>query len=84
MYIMLEATTALLSLPLFISVRPKRSLMTVTRNRFSVSSFMAPEMEPMAQQRVLQLAHDHSEPSTCLASFSDMIFSVSITSRWVR
>src|SRR5882757_2777383 len=37
-YMILEATTALLSLPLFISVRPRRSLMTVTRNRFSTSS----------------------------------------------
>jgi len=44
--------------------------MTVTRKRFSVSSFMAPEIEPMAQQSVLRLAHDHSEPSTCFESFS--------------
>lgn len=44
--------------------------MTVTRKRFSVSSFMAPEMDPMAQHRVLRLAHDHSEPSTCFESFS--------------
>ena len=58
--------------------------MTVTRNRFSVSSFIAPEIEPMAQHSVLRFAHDHSVPSTCLASFSVMIFSVSSTSRCVR
>ncbi len=44
--------------------KTKRSLMTVTKKRFSVSSFMAPEMEPIAQHRVLQFAHDHSVPST--------------------
>lgn len=38
MYMMSEAQTALLSFPRFISVRPKSSLMTVTKNRFSVSS----------------------------------------------
>jgi len=38
MYMMLEAMTALLSLPRFISQRPSRSLMTVTRNLFSSSS----------------------------------------------
>lgn len=44
--------------------------MTVTKNRFSVSSFIAPEMDPIAQQSVLRFAHDHSEPSTCFESFS--------------
>ena len=84
MYMILDATTALLSLPRFISQRPSRSLITVTRNRFSVSSFIAPEMDPIAQQSVLRLAQDHSEPSTCFASFSVMMFSVSSTSRCVR
>lgn len=37
-YIIFAATTALLSFPRFISHNPSRSLMTVTRNRFSVSS----------------------------------------------
>ena len=40
---------ALLSLPLFCSHKPNSSLMTVTRNRFSSSSCMAPLIEPMAQ-----------------------------------
>ena len=31
---------------------------------FSVSSFMAPDIDPMAQHKVLQLAHDHALPST--------------------
>lgn len=31
----------------------RRSLMTETRKRFSSSSPIAPEIEPMAQQRVL-------------------------------
>ena len=63
-YMMLEATTALLSLPRFISHSPSRSLITVTRKRFSSSSDMAPEMEPIAQQSVLRLCHDHCDPST--------------------
>ena len=84
MYMMLDATTALLSLPRFISVRPSRSLITVTRKRFSVSSFIAPDIDPIAQHSVLQLAQLHSVPSTCRASFSDMICSVSTTSRCVR
>ena len=49
MYMMLEATMALLSFPLFCSHRPRSSLMTVTRNLFSSSSCMAPLIEPMAQ-----------------------------------
>src|SRR5262249_43347687 len=64
-YMIFDATTALLSLPRFISHKPNRSLMTVTRNRFSVSSFIAPEMEPIAQQSLFRLFHDHSEPSIC-------------------
>jgi hypothetical protein len=44
--------------------------MTVTRKRFSVSSFIAPEIDPIAQQSVFKFAHDHSEPSTCFDSFS--------------
>lgn len=103
-YIMSDATTALLSLPRLISQRPKRSLMTVTKNRFSVSSstnlsqniklqeknsqennvLIAPDIEPIAQHSVLRLFHDHSEPSTCFASFSVIIASVSATSRCVR
>jgi hypothetical protein len=51
-------------------VRRCSPLMTVTRNRFSVSSFIAPEMDPMAQQSVLRLPHDHSDPSTCFDNFS--------------
>jgi len=45
-------------------------LITVTKNRFSVSSFIAPEMDPIAQQSVFKFAHDHSDPSTCFESFS--------------
>ena len=44
MYIMSDATTALLSLPRLISQSPRRSLITVTRNRFSVSSSIQEEM----------------------------------------
>lgn len=44
--------------------------MTVTRKRFSVSSFIAPEMDPIAQQSVFKFAHDHSDPSTCFDNFS--------------
>jgi len=43
--------------------RKNKTLITVTRNRFSSSSVMAPLMEPTAQQSLLRLFHDHSEPS---------------------
>jgi hypothetical protein len=49
-YIMLLAIMALLSFPFFCSHKPSKSLMTVTMNRFSSSSCIAPDMEPMAQQ----------------------------------
>jgi hypothetical protein len=58
-------TRTLLSLPRFISQRPRRSLMTVTRNRFSASSLIAPEIEPIAQHSVFSCCHPHSVPSTC-------------------
>ena len=41
------------------------TLMTVTKNRFSSSSFIAPEMDPMAQHRVLRLFHVNWLPETC-------------------
>merc|ERR1719384_406528 len=52
MYIMLEAIIALLSLPFFCSHMPRSSLMTVTRKRFSSSSCMEPEIDPMAAECV--------------------------------
>jgi hypothetical protein len=61
---MLEAMTALLSLPRLCSHIPRSSLMTVTMKRFSSSSFIAPEIEPIAQHSVFRLCHDHSLPST--------------------
>mmetsp|Transcript_10526 Transcript_10526/g.16159 ORF Transcript_10526/g.16159 Transcript_10526/m.16159 type:complete len:207 (+) Transcript_10526:1719-2339(+) len=81
---MLLATTALLSLPRFCSHNPSKSLMTVTKNRFSSSSDMAPEIEPIAQQRVLRLFHDHADPSTCSVSLASIILSVSSQLRCVR
>merc|ERR1719158_46462 len=75
---MFDAMIALLSLPFFCSQRPSRSLMTVTRNLFSSSSCMDPEIEPMAQHNVLRFFQLHSLPFTWLASFSVMIFSVSM------
>mmetsp|Transcript_29229 Transcript_29229/g.84965 ORF Transcript_29229/g.84965 Transcript_29229/m.84965 type:complete len:205 (+) Transcript_29229:1779-2393(+) len=81
---MLLAMTALLSFPRFCSHSPSRSLMTVTRNRFSSSSDMAPEIDPMAQHRVLRLFHDHAVPSTCSVSLASMMLSVSSQLRWVR
>jgi hypothetical protein len=50
MYMMFEAMIALLSFPFFCSQSPSRSFMTVTKNRFSSSSCIAPEMDPIAQQ----------------------------------
>ena len=58
------AITALLSFPRLSSHIPKRSLMTVTKNFFSSSSLIAPEIEPIAQHSVFKLCQDHSEPST--------------------
>lgn len=49
-YMMLEAMMALLSFPLFCSHSPSNSLITVTRNRFSSSSCIAPLIDPIAQQ----------------------------------
>ena len=40
--------------------------MTITRNRFSVSSLMAPEIEPIAQHSVFKFFHDHSVSSTLI------------------
>merc|ERR1719507_878352 len=73
MYMMFDAMIALLSLPFFCSHNPSKSLMTVTRNRFSSSSCMEPEIDPIAQQRVFKFFQDHSLPLTWLASFSVMI-----------
>ncbi len=47
-------------------------------------SLIAPEIEPIAQHSVLRFCQDHSEPSTCFASFSVKMVSVSRTSRCVR
>ena len=86
-YMMLLATTALLFLPRAASHMPSRSLMTVTRKRFSSTSDMVPEMEPMAQHSVLRPAQSSCPLlgiSTCLASLSSMMFSVSTGSKCVR
>ena len=47
-YMMLEATTALLSFPFRDSVRARRSLITRTRNFFSYSCGIDPEIDPIA------------------------------------
>ena len=58
MYMILEATTALLSLPLFISVKPRRSLITVTRNRFSTSSSVKAFKRAVGEEPENELTHD--------------------------
>ena len=40
------------------------TLMTVTKNLFSSSSYIDPEIDPIAQQSVLRFFHDHSSPFT--------------------
>ena len=45
---MFDATTALLSFPFSDSVKASRSLITLTRNVFSYSEGMEPEIEPIA------------------------------------
>jgi hypothetical protein len=67
-YMMLDATTALLFLPRAASHMPSRSLMTVTRKRFSSGSDIVPLMEPIAQHSVLsasQLSSPDAGTSTC-------------------
>ena len=49
------------------------TLMTVTRNLFSSSSCMDPEMEPMAQQSVLRFFQLHSLPFTYKISFWELV-----------
>mmetsp|Transcript_14687 Transcript_14687/g.30386 ORF Transcript_14687/g.30386 Transcript_14687/m.30386 type:complete len:208 (-) Transcript_14687:29-652(-) len=87
-YMMLLAITALLSLPRVISHKPSRSLITWTKNRFSSSSRIAPEMEPMAQHSVLSPCRDQPGPPgvgcTCRPSFSIITSSVFWWSRCVR
>ena len=65
---MLDAMTALLSLPRVISHRLSRSRMTVTRKRFSCSSSMLPLMLPMAQHSVFSAPQPHSLPFSCAAA----------------
>src|SRR5258708_19683223 len=51
MYMILDATTALLSFPFFISVSPRRTLITVPRKRFSVSSSMTKVIKGTSRHR---------------------------------
>lgn len=82
---MLAAITALLSLPLVTSHRFNKSLITVTRNMFSWSSAIDPEIEPTAQQSVLRPDHDQSFlAASCARSASCIWRSVSSWSRWAR
>mmetsp|Transcript_31953 Transcript_31953/g.89467 ORF Transcript_31953/g.89467 Transcript_31953/m.89467 type:complete len:257 (-) Transcript_31953:1101-1871(-) len=85
-YMMFDAMTALLALPLVISQRLRRSRITVTRKRFSCSSPMLPLMDPIAQHSVLSLCQPalHSRPLSCSASFSTIWRSVSSWSRCER
>mmetsp|Transcript_2039 Transcript_2039/g.4528 ORF Transcript_2039/g.4528 Transcript_2039/m.4528 type:complete len:210 (-) Transcript_2039:1186-1815(-) len=87
-YITLLATTALFSLPRFISQRLSRSLITDTRNHFSSPSCIAPLIEPIAQQRRFSSVGDQCSdvPSvrhSCVRRCS-MILSMLFGSRWVR
>jgi len=61
-YMMLDAITALWSFPRVISHRLSKSRIAVTRNRFSWSSAIDPEMLPMAQHRVLSTFQLYSLP----------------------
>ena len=82
---MLAAITALLSLPLVTSHRLSRSLITVTRKRFSWSSAIDPEIEPTAQHSVLRPPHDQSFfAASCARRASCIWRSVSSWSRWAR
>nr|GMD55046.1 hypothetical protein AX774_g1318 [Ipomoea batatas]GMD58511.1 hypothetical protein AX774_g1318 [Ipomoea batatas] len=76
--------TALLSFPLVISHRFSKSRMTITRNLFSCSSTIDPDMDPIAQHNVLRLFHDQSSPSSCLLSFFNICSNISSWSRCER
>mmetsp|Transcript_13317 Transcript_13317/g.55783 ORF Transcript_13317/g.55783 Transcript_13317/m.55783 type:complete len:258 (+) Transcript_13317:1362-2135(+) len=83
-YMMFDAITALWGLPRVFSHRLSRSRMTVTRKRFSWSSAMDPEMDPMAQHSVLRLFQLHSVPLSCSDSLPIICCSVSSWSRWLK
>merc|ERR1719343_40286 len=84
-YMILLATTALLSLPLFCSQRPNKSLMTVTKNLFSSSSDIAPEILPMAQHSVFNIFQSNCDSIlTWSESFESIMDSVSSQWRWVK
>jgi hypothetical protein len=70
------------ALLVFLVCAPSSALKFVTQTGTGV--LIAPDMDPIAQHRVLRLPHDHSLPSICRASLSVMMVSVSTTSRWVR
>mmetsp|Transcript_18783 Transcript_18783/g.59889 ORF Transcript_18783/g.59889 Transcript_18783/m.59889 type:complete len:267 (-) Transcript_18783:1448-2248(-) len=59
MYMMLDAMTALLFLPLVTSHMRSRSRMKVTKKRFSSSSVMVPLMEPTDQHSVFSASQVH-------------------------
>lgn len=62
-YMILDATTALFSLPFFYSHRVNRFLMVWIKNCFSSCSGRHPDIAPMAQQMLFRLSNDHSDPS---------------------
>lgn len=55
--------------------------MTLTRKSFSISSDMAPLIDPIAQQSVFRLRQLHSLPSICLLSLLSMITYIQIVKR---
>lgn len=59
-YIIFEAMTALFPFPLVVSQRSSRFLITFTRNADSKSSFMEPDMDPIAQHNRLSPFQDSS------------------------
>jgi hypothetical protein len=83
-HMMLAAMIALWSLPRVNSHRLSRSRITVTRNLFSRSSVIEPEIDPMAQHRLLSVLQLYSLPDSCSASFSSIWLCVSAWSKCER
>ena len=83
-YMMLLAMTALWSFPRMISHKFNKSRIAVTKNLFSWSSCMDPEILPIAQHNVFSVFHVYSRPFNWLLNFSNICCSVSLWSKCAK
>lgn len=50
-------------------LKPKDQILQSKCRKYTWSSIMEPEIDPIAQQRVFKLFHDQSSPLSCLLNF---------------